>query len=389
VLFVWIWAHLESLLGAALVLTVLLDVFLTILYARIGAYVFSLPLARLTWKLLRLASKAFGARRGIVLSFCGPVILVSLIVVWALVLICGTAMIIEPLLGTSVQRAHVHEHYDFVTAMYVAGSSLAIVGQNEFAPQTGGTRMLYLFDSFVGISTMSLTLTYLMQVYSALRERNAFGMKVHLLSDETGDAAELIARLGQDGELAIGCTQFSELAMDVTNVNVSHHFYPVLFFFRFPEPDYSVSRFSLLALDAVTLIESALDREIFAALRTSGAVAHLWRASLGLVTTLEDAFLPGGAADSDDSVPPEAGERWRRRYFAALPRLRQAGIQTTQNERAGAEMYIRLRSSWDRHIAKLVPHMGYEMAEIDPSGCGRDVPTHPLWGHARHARHAR
>ena len=385
-LFIWIWRHFESLLGPVLVFTVLLDVFLTILYARIGAYVFSLPLARLTWNALRLTSKAFGARRGVVLSFCGPVILVSLVVVWALVLMCGTAMIIEPLLGTSVQRAHAPEHYNFITAMYVGGSSLAIVGQNEFAPQTGGARMLYLFDSFVGISMMSLTLTYLMQVYSALRERNALGMKVHLLTDETGDAADLIGRLGQDGELGNGSEPFSELAMDVTNVNVSHHFYPVLFFFRFPEPDYSVSRFSLLTLDAVTLIQSALDARTYAALRASGAVAHLWRASLGLVTTLEDAFLPGGAADSDDSVPPEARERWRCRYFAALPRLRQAGIKTTEDEREGAEIYIRLRSSWDRHIAKLVPHMGYEMAEIDPSGHGRDVPTYPRWGHVRHAR---
>jgi hypothetical protein len=255
---------------------------------------------------------------------------------------------------------------NFVTAMYVGGSSLAIVGQNEFAPHTGPMRLFYLFDSFLGVSLISLTLTYLMQVYSALRERNALGMKVHLLADETGDAARLIGRLGREGT---GCTHLSEVATEITNVSVSHQFYPVLFFFRFPDAHYSVSRFSLIALDAVSLIESALDAPRFEALRASATVAHLWRASLGLVTTLEDAFLPGGAPDpGDPPVTHEARERWRRRYFAALPQLRSAGVATTADEQAGAEAYVRHRARWDRHIAKLAPHMGYEMAEIDPCG---------------------
>jgi hypothetical protein len=39
----------------------------------------------------------------------------------------------------------------------------------------------------------------------------------------------------------------------------THHFYPVLFYFRFREPYYSVSRFALVSPDTVTLIKSALD----------------------------------------------------------------------------------------------------------------------------------
>jgi hypothetical protein len=362
-------SRLQPVLGALVVLLVLLDVFLTILYVRIEAYVFSLRLARMTWNVFRALARRLGARRGLLLSFCGPAILVSLVITWGIALTIGTAMIIEPQLGTAVRSNESDKPTDFLTAMYVGGSSLAIVGQNEFAPHTGAARMFYLFNSFIGVTVMSLTLTYLMQVYSALRERNALGMKVHLLAAESGDAAELLARLGREGRLSGGCTDFSQLAMDVTSVNVSHHFYPVLFFFRFPEPSYSVSRFSLVALDTVSLIESALDEHRFAALIGSAPLSQLWRASLGLVTTLEDAFLPGGAADPNEPAPPEAVERWRRRYFAALPRLRRAGVQTTTDEQAGVERYTKLRSCWDRHIAKLAPHMGYEMTEIDPTGC--------------------
>jgi hypothetical protein len=50
------------------------------------------------------------------------------------------------------------------------------VGASNFSPQSAPFRLLYLFNSLVGMSTMSLTLTWLMEVYSALQRRNALGL---------------------------------------------------------------------------------------------------------------------------------------------------------------------------------------------------------------------
>jgi hypothetical protein len=65
---------------------------------------------------------------------------------------------------------------DFVTALLVAGNSLSIVGGGDYAPHTTGTRLLFLFNSLIGASVLSLVLSYLVQVYSALRERNALAL---------------------------------------------------------------------------------------------------------------------------------------------------------------------------------------------------------------------
>jgi len=100
---------------------------------------------------------------------------------------------------------------------------------------------------------LSLTLTYLMQVYSALQQRNTLGLKINLMTAESGDAADLIAGLGPDGQFSAGYANLATLADDMTRVKESHHFYPVLFYFRFHEPEYSVSRMALAALDMVTL----------------------------------------------------------------------------------------------------------------------------------------
>ena len=294
----------EQALGALLVLLALLDVFLTVLYARLGTSIVSRRLARGTWLLFRRLAEASGSRRGTVLSLCGPVVLVLLVLAWALALTLGTALIIHPVLGTAIARSNGQTPTDFLTAMYAGGSSMTIVGSSDFAPLTGGARLFYLFTSLVGMSVMSLTLTYLMQVYGALQRRNALGLKAELLSGGTGDAAELVARVGPEGQFQAGYTNLSSLAEDMVQAKEAHNFYPVLFYFRFREAYYSVSRFALVALDAASLIETALGDEC-RWLKRSASVEQLRRASLGRVTALEDTFLPGGAPEPHEAPGAE------------------------------------------------------------------------------------
>src|SRR4051794_2668583 len=97
------------------------------------------------------------------------------------------------------------------------------------------------FSCSIGMLVMSLTLTYLMQVYTALQRRNVLAMNIHLLSGCTGDAAELLARLGPQGQFSGGYTNLSELGVEMTQAKEAHHFYPVLFYFRFSDPYHSVS----------------------------------------------------------------------------------------------------------------------------------------------------
>jgi hypothetical protein len=56
---------LEQAFGALLVLLVLLDVFLTMLYARIGVGLISGTVARVTWRLFRRLSKPLGQDRAV------------------------------------------------------------------------------------------------------------------------------------------------------------------------------------------------------------------------------------------------------------------------------------------------------------------------------------
>jgi len=159
---------------------------------------------------------------------------------WAIALALGAGLIVQPELGGGVRVSGETTPTDFVTAVYAGGSSLSIVGSSNFSTHTAPMKVFFLLNAVIGTSVISLTLTYLMQVYGALQQRNTLGLQLYLLSGETGDAAELIARLFPEGNLSAGYSILSEAASRMTQAKEAHHFYPVLCYYRFREPFYSV-----------------------------------------------------------------------------------------------------------------------------------------------------
>ena len=227
-------------IGFLLILLILLDVFLTVLYARIGSGVISHPLARATWWVFRTIARRAGRWRETVLSVCGPAILVLLVSVWVWGLMLGAAMVVAPMLGTSITATSGPTPTGFVTALYVAGDTMTTVGTSDLAPRTGFSRLFYTCSSLVGLSIITLTLTYFLEIYNSLQHRNTLAMKVHLACGESGDAAELIAGVGPHGEFTAGYAHLAGLGAEMVMLKESHHFYSVLLYFRFAEPHYDI-----------------------------------------------------------------------------------------------------------------------------------------------------
>lgn len=120
------------------------------------------------------------------LSFAGPIILVMLVLVWGIGLSLGSAFILHAHMGTSMKASNGPTSTDFISALFAGGSSISIVGAGNFEPTSGGIRLFYLFNSLVGMSVISLTLTYLMQIYSALRTRNSKTLFLDIGTGRTG-----------------------------------------------------------------------------------------------------------------------------------------------------------------------------------------------------------
>jgi hypothetical protein len=350
---------LEPLAGWIVLAVTLLDVFLTVLYARAGSGLLAPRLARGVWFVLRALS---GRRRTGILNFGGPVQLVALVLMWAALLALGAALVIHPGLGTGVQSSSGKTDTDFITALLVGGSSMSIVGASDYGPTSPGYKLLFLFNSLVGMTVTSLTITYVMQVYTAVRSRNTLALAMHAQSAETGDAAELIARWGARGHFDSGHSDLSTMAGDMAAIKESHHFYPLLLYFRFEEVFYAPPRFLLVALDAAALVRTALDERELGWLQESAALDELERTTTMLLRTLAESS-PALARTPVDMT--RSNEIWSARYALAVARMREAGIPTRTDQESGAREYVELRARWQAEIEALADALGWSREEVD------------------------
>src|SRR5207253_533721 len=93
-------------------------------------------LGRVLWLVFREASKAMSPRRQRVLAYAGPVIVLTVLAAWVVLLMMGAALVIHPHLGTAVISSSGPTGTDFMTALYAAGNSITLVGSGNFSPQT-------------------------------------------------------------------------------------------------------------------------------------------------------------------------------------------------------------------------------------------------------------
>jgi hypothetical protein len=85
----------------------------------------------------------------------------------------------------------------------------------------------------------------------------------------------MLVRLMPAGDSSNARTELGHLVRPLAAVKKAHHLYPLLFYFRFEESLYGVSRFSFVLLDLATPIETTLDRRRYGTLMSSAPLASL------------------------------------------------------------------------------------------------------------------
>lgn len=133
--------------------------------------------------------------------------------------------------------------------------------------------------------------------------------------------------------------EISGITRDLLFLLESHHAYPVLHYFRFPELRYALARIALVSLDLAALIQSALHPKIHQPFIDSSAVTELERGGLDMLLQLSNSFLNKRQIDS-----AEQKQAWRQRYFTAIKIIQENGIETVEDIEAGADNYVSIRS---------------------------------------------
>lgn len=344
--------------GTFIVVLTMLDVFFTVLFPASRRGPIRKPLSIAIWGMFQLIGRmAKGNARRNLLSYSGPVVITATMVLWFLLLAIGFAMLFKPGLGTALTASSGPTDTGWVTALYYSSFNLTTLGVGDIAPASGAYRILTIVAAAVGFAYFSMTITYFLSVYSNLSSRNAFAQGLHHLTGRTGDAAQLIANLSDEGELGDARSYLTAKASFLREIHQSHRFYPVLRHFHYREPFYALPRILLIALDSAALLRSSLDRDRYARFLRSPALLELDAAAHDLMESL----LP-----RVEGHPPTADERdaWQRRYDEGLRKLADAGLQLRSDD-GGPDDYIGFRAQWNQPLRRLAADMLYEWKVIE------------------------
>lgn len=194
-------------------------------------------------------------RREIFLSIFGPLSLLALLMVWALTVVVGFAMI-HWALGS---RIGVMTDRSFYTDLYYSGTTFFTLGLGDITPVGGAARAITVLEASIGFGMLALVIGYLPVLYQAFSRRE---VNISMLDARAGTpptASELLRRHQEAQSMASLDQWLRDWEMWAADLMESHLSYPVLCFFRSQHDNQSWLAALSTVLDVCSLVMVGID----------------------------------------------------------------------------------------------------------------------------------
>lgn len=354
--------------GFVLLALIIFDIYATVLHssARYGPVGESLN--RSVWRVARtVAFRLSRANRHRLLNMSGPLLLPLLIVVYVVLLVTAFALVYYPHIPDGFTFGVSHPEPGWSDAIYFSGVTLTTLGYGDVMPRTTPLRFLALFEAASGLVVISLAITYMLTVYSALERKRAVAVSLYHQAGQGADVAGFIAHHFVEGRFYGLRDALRTVTRDLQGLLESHIDHPVIHYFHPVEVYKGTPRVLFLLLETCTVIRAALDREQNEDLRNYPEVRTLDAGVRHVLAQLVDSLDLERRGQRRKPTGPEAEEdeqRWRRRYEQTLARLKASGIKTRQEPERGWEEYRAQREEWESKLRRLAHHLGYDWEEV-------------------------
>ncbi len=249
---------LAAILGSALLLSVLLDAFETIVLPRRVTRRFRLTALfyRSTWRPYRaLARRARNhKRREALLGFYGPASLLLLLALWAVGVTFSFALL-QYAAGSALSNPDGVAR--FTTDLYFSATTVFTLGLGDVRPLTAVARFLTVLESALGFGLLALVIGYFPVIYQSFSRRE---ISVALLDGHAGtppSAGELLRRY-RHGMDVLSSRILQDWERWSAEVLESHISYPVLAYFRSQHDNQSWLACLTAILDASGVLTLAL-----------------------------------------------------------------------------------------------------------------------------------
>jgi hypothetical protein len=352
-------------LGLSVLALVVYDVYATILHARARSGPIGETLNRFVWSLSRaIAFKLSRPRRHRLLNVVGPLLQPLLIILFIALLALGFALIYYPRMPANFSVQGDAASSPFMASLYFSGTTLTTVGYGDITPHTTGMRLTALFESASGFALISLAITYLITVYSALERKRAVAISFYHQAEEGANVAAFITHHFVAGRFYSLETTLRLATRDLQELLESHVEHPVIHYFHPVEVYKSLPRVLFLALETCAVIRSCLDNEAYTETCNHPDVRTLEASSRHVLRELLASLELERRVARQRETPFEESRRWKHRFEQTMRLLKEANILTRPDVSAAWEFYRARREEWEAQLHRFSNYLGYDWDEI-------------------------
>jgi hypothetical protein len=246
--------------GAVVIIVVLLDAFEAVVlprrvqrHFRITAWFY-----RSTWRPWRNITSHIQSpsQRENFLAYFGPLSLIFLLMLWAITLIFGFALL-QYGAGEHVQLSN--EPITFGRLLYHSGETFFTLGYGDIVPTSPISRALAVMEAGMGFGFLGTVIGYLPTIYSSFSRRE---VQISLLDAHAGSpptATEFLRRLGNSPQQRLLDQVLRDWERSACDVLESHISYPPLVFFRSQHINQSWLGALTAILDSTALVISGIE----------------------------------------------------------------------------------------------------------------------------------
>jgi hypothetical protein len=354
--------------GVALLILVAYDVYATVLHSSARYGPVGEGLNRAVWRVSRKAAFGLGRRRRHrVLNAVGPALMPLLIVTYIALLTLAFALVYVPHVPDNFIISGPKGDPAWLNALYFSGCTLTTLGYGDIVPSTGGLRFVALVEAASGFALISLAITYLLAVYTALERKRTVALSLYHQAGEGADAAGYIAHHFLEGRFYGLRDALRTSTRDIQSLLESHVEHPVIHYFHPVEVYRSLPRILFLLLETCSVIRTSLDREESADLRNFPEVRTLEASARYVLNQLVESLELERRMRPRRPVGNEAEEderRWRRRFKQTIARLEESGIKTRDDKGSAWEEYRAQREEWESKLERLSLYLGFDWEEV-------------------------
>jgi hypothetical protein len=331
---------LEIGVGVVVVAVTLFDVFQSVVLPRpaVGRVRLSVSAVRIAWQGWRKVAERphkLSTREAALASFA-PMTVVALLILWALFLILGYALIFSGLHDGLQPQPD-----SFGTTLFFSSGRMLAFSVGGIEATGIATRILTGVEAATGFGLFALVISLLFSLFNAFERREAAVVALDALAGAPPTGLQLLETCATDDLTMQLSTTFDEWRLWTVDVLETHLTYPLLLYFRSSHDNEAwVNSFGAV-MDAAILVISAVD---------GGPTGHarlMYKVGSHLVADMRDYLRYVG-----DAVPGVEREE----FTAACARLRVAGYRVRDGDAAWTE-FSKLRSTYAQWLNQMTKRL--------------------------------